>query len=228
VTAILRAIAPLPRPKRWEAGASPEEMAAYAQGRRVPVITHAAAFRERWALRDDGTRIGPVLPPPRGAWEAAGGEVILAEGPTRLAPGCWTTGPVPRRSFEAAGTPPGRAYRESTAFPRDRIEDDQSLVLHVAGKGLVVVAGCAHAGIVNTVRAAQAISGVERVWAVLGGFHLAPASADEIQQTVDALRALDPALVAPSHCTGFEAIRQFAARMPEAFVVGAVGTTYQF
>jgi 7,8-dihydropterin-6-yl-methyl-4-(beta-D-ribofuranosyl)aminobenzene 5'-phosphate synthase len=228
VVEILRAIDPLPRAKRWAADVPPEEIVAYARGRRVAVVTHPAAFRERWAVRDDGTRYGPVQPPPRGAWEAAGAEVILAEEPTRLAPGCWTTGPVPRRSFESAGTPPSRAYREGNAFPRDRIEDDQSLVLHVEGKGLVVVAGCAHAGIVNTVRYAQAISGVERVWAVLGGFHLAPAKADEVQQTIDALQAIGPALVAPSHCTGFEAIRQFAAQMPDAFVQGAVGTTYRF
>jgi 7,8-dihydropterin-6-yl-methyl-4-(beta-D-ribofuranosyl)aminobenzene 5'-phosphate synthase len=228
VTAVLRAIDPLPRPKRWPVGTVPEEMQAYAQGRRVPVVTHAAAFRERWAQRDDGTRYGPVQPPPRGAWEAAGADVILAEAPTRLASGCWTTGPVPRCSFETAGSPPSRTYREGTAFPRDRIEDDQSLVLHVAGKGLVVVAGCAHSGIVNTVRYAQEISGVERVWAVLGGFHLAPAKPDEVQQTVDALREIGPALVSPSHCTGFEAIRQFAAQMPNAFVGGTVGTTFCF
>ena len=65
-------------------------------------------------------------------------------------------------------------YREGDTFLPDRLEDDQSIVLNVAGKGLVVLSGCAHAGIVNTVRYAQEISGVERVWAILGGFHLAP------------------------------------------------------
>jgi 7,8-dihydropterin-6-yl-methyl-4-(beta-D-ribofuranosyl)aminobenzene 5'-phosphate synthase len=108
------------------------------------------------------------------------------------------------------------------------MEDDQAVVIHVKDKGLVVISGCAHAGIINTVNYARQISGVERVWAVLGGFHLARASQEDIQATVNAMQVLDPAIVSPCHCTGAEAIRQFAVQMPEAFVIGQVGTTYLF
>jgi 7,8-dihydropterin-6-yl-methyl-4-(beta-D-ribofuranosyl)aminobenzene 5'-phosphate synthase len=228
MTDVIRGICTPPEPRRWEADASLDEIARWAEGRRVPLVVHPAAFRERWSVQPDGTKSGPGRPPPRAEWEAAGAEIILSEGPYRLGPGCWTTGQVPRQSFEGGGRSSSRFYREGRQFLRDGLEDDQSIVIHVAGKGLVVATGCAHSGIVNTVRYAQEISGVERVWAVMGGFHLAPAGDDEIQRTIDAIRALEPAMVVPSHCTGFKAIREFARQMPEQFVLGAVGTTYLF
>ena len=201
-------------------------------GQRVPLVAHPAAFRERWGIRADGTRQGPGHPAPRAEWEALGAEVILSEGPYPLGPGCWTTGFVPRQSFEGSGAPSSRgyrrAYREGAAFLDDHLEDDQAIVAHVAGKGLVVLSGCAHRGIVNTVQRAREISGVERVWAILGGFHLAPASDETIARTIDAVIEIGPQMVVPSHCTGFRAIAEFARRMPEAFVLGTVGTWYFF
>ena len=145
-----------------------------------------------------------------------------------MGPGCWTTGSVPRLSFEKLGGGSTRYYREGDKFIRDYLEDDQSMVINVRGKGLVIVAGCAHAGIVNTVRYAKEVSGVEQVWAIIGGFHLAPASEDDIQRTIDELESdkLRPRMIVPSHCSGFNAIRQFASRMPDEFVLSTVGTTY--
>jgi 7,8-dihydropterin-6-yl-methyl-4-(beta-D-ribofuranosyl)aminobenzene 5'-phosphate synthase len=140
---------------------------------------------------------------------------------------------VPLRSFESGIRSPSssgsrRAYREGTAFHDDYLEDDQAIVVHVAGKGLVVLSGCAHRGIVNTVQRAREISGVERVWAILGGFHLAPESDEVIARTIDAVIEMEPEMVVPSHCTGFRAIAEFARRMPEVFVEGTVGTKYLF
>jgi 7,8-dihydropterin-6-yl-methyl-4-(beta-D-ribofuranosyl)aminobenzene 5'-phosphate synthase len=228
LTEVLRAMDLQPQVRKWEKGASVEEMRRWAEGRRVPVVVHPAAFRERWADDQDGARWGPMVPPPRAEWEAAGAEIVLAEGPYCLGPGCWTTGLVPRRSFERAGIPLRLLYREGDAFLRDQIEEDQAVVINVQGKGLVVIAGCAHSGIVNTVDYAREISGVEQVWAILGGFHLARANDEDIRHTVAALKDCRPALVAPSHCTGFAAIQRFAQEMPEAFVEGVVGTTYLF
>jgi 7,8-dihydropterin-6-yl-methyl-4-(beta-D-ribofuranosyl)aminobenzene 5'-phosphate synthase len=228
MTEIIQAICGRPQGKRWDKGATADEIDAWTKGRRVPLIAHPAAFRERWKVQPDGTKYGPVPAPPRAEWEAAGADIVLSEGPHQLAPGCWTTGAVPRRSFEQAGTSPNRAYRAEGSFIRDRLEDDQAILLNVKGKGLVVLSGCAHAGIVNTVNYAREISAVEGVWAVLGGFHLAPADSREVQRTIDALKATAPALVAPTHCTGFEAARQFADQMPDAFVLNVVGTTYLF
>ncbi len=228
ITPLLQAMHLKPRARDWEPTATGEEMARYAQGRRVPLVVHPAAFRERWAIPTGAPRRGPVLPPSRTEWEAAGAEVVLEDQPHRLGEGCWTTGAVPRRSFETAGTPPAMAYRDGATFPRDYVDDDQAIILNVQDKGLVVLCGCAHAGVVNTIEHARAITGVERVWAVLGGWHLAKAQDDDIQRTVDAIKGYHPRLIAPSHCTGFRALCQFAAQMPEAFVQGVVGATYLF
>jgi 7,8-dihydropterin-6-yl-methyl-4-(beta-D-ribofuranosyl)aminobenzene 5'-phosphate synthase len=228
MTDVIKVIGGRPEPRDWDEDATLEDIRSWVKGHRVPLIAHPAAFRERWGIRKDGVKYGPVLPPPRDEWEVAGAEVILSEGPYELGPGCWTTGTVPRRSFEKAGTSSTRAYREGDEFIRDYMEDDQSIVINVKDKGLVVVSGCAHSGIVNTANYAKEISGVDKVWAIIGGFHLAPASDEEIQRTIDEIEAMKPVMVVPSHCTGFKAISQFASRMPDEFVLGVVGTTYLF
>ena len=194
----------------------------------VPLVAHPAAFREHWSIDKKGKKHGPIHPPPRAKWEAAGAEIVLSAEPYRLGPGCWTTGYVPRKTFEQAGVPKSLYYKKGDELIHDYVDDDQAIAIHVAGKGLVVVAGCAHSGILNTIYRAQEISGVERVWAVLGGFHLARTPEDELQRTIDGIAALDPELVVPEHCTGFDAIRQFAVQMPEAFTLGLVGTTCIF
>jgi 7,8-dihydropterin-6-yl-methyl-4-(beta-D-ribofuranosyl)aminobenzene 5'-phosphate synthase len=234
MTEVIKAMGVLPKPRKWEVDATLEEIREWTQGRRVPLVAHPAAFRERWGIGKDGSRYGPALPPPRAEWEAVGAQVILSEGPYQLGPGCWTTGFVPRLSFEEAGRSSTRAYREGDAFMPDDLEDDQAIVIHVGDerggqeKGLVVLAGCAHSGIVNTVRYARQISGVDRIRAIIGGFHLAPASDEEIERTIDEIAEMQPAMVVPSHCTGFKAICQFSRRMPDSFVLGVVGTTYLF
>ena len=228
VTDVLKAISVRPAPKKWEQDPTPEEIRRWVQGRRVPLITHPAAFRERWVRRKDGTIYGPVLPPPRDEWEAAGADIVLSQGPYELGPGCWTTGLVPRLSFEKSGRPSSRAYRQGDEFLYDDIDEDQAIAINVKGKGLVIVSGCAHSGIVNTVNYAREISGVDTVWGIIGGFHLAQAKDEEIQRTIAEIKALRPTLISPSHCTGFGAISQFAAQMPDEFVLGVVGTTYLF
>ena len=227
MTAMIEQIAQAPRPQTWAKDASMEEIRAFVAGKTVPLITHPAAFRERWGIDKAGKKHGPNLAP-RAEWEAAGAEIILSEGPYQLGPGCWTTGAVPRHSFEEAGTPSSMAYREGDTFARDYLDDDQSIVINVKDKGLVILTGCAHAGVVNTVNYAREISGEEKIWAILGGFHLAAAKEEDIQRTIDEVAALAPAMIAPSHCTGFKAISQFSEQMPDQFVLGVVGTRYLF
>jgi 7,8-dihydropterin-6-yl-methyl-4-(beta-D-ribofuranosyl)aminobenzene 5'-phosphate synthase len=227
MTSVIQRIAKRPEPRDWPADAPLEEIRAWAQVRKVPLVAHPAAFRERWHIAKDGKKHGPCLVP-RAEWEAAGAEIILSAEPYRLGPGCWTTGAVPRSSFEKAGTPSSMAYRQGDEFPRDYLDDDQSIVIHVEGKGLVVLTGCAHSGVVNTVQFAREISGVDEVLAVLGGFHLGVAKDGEIERTIDEIIKVGPKMVMPSHCTGFRAMARFAERMPGAFVLGVVGTRYLF
>jgi 7,8-dihydropterin-6-yl-methyl-4-(beta-D-ribofuranosyl)aminobenzene 5'-phosphate synthase len=228
LTELLKAIDLRPKPKEWPAGSQIEQLEQYAKGQPVPLVAHPVAFRERWKVSKDGTKFGPSLPPPWQEWQALGAEIILSEAPYQLAPGCWTTGYIPRLSFEQSGRSPERMIRDANGFVPDDMDDDQAIVIHIAGKGLIVLSGCAHSGIVNTTNYARQISGVEQVLAILGGFHLARATNEEISRTVAELKNFEPRLVSPSHCTGFKATAAFANQMPESFVPASVGTTYLF
>ncbi|HSL71751.1 MAG TPA: MBL fold metallo-hydrolase, partial [Longimicrobiales bacterium] len=105
--------------------------------------------------------------------------------------------------------------------------DDQALVCNVKNKGLVVVTGCAHAGAINTLLYAQALTGVSPVYAFLGGLHLSGAAFEpRIAQTVADLTALQPSIVVPAHCTGLKATHAIAAALPNAFIQNSVGTRY--
>ena len=97
--------------------------------------------------------------------------------------------------------------------------------MHVAGRGLLVITGCGHAGVVNIVRHARRLTGVDRLHAVIGGLHLTgPAFEAVISPTVAALTELDPELVMPGHCTGWRAQHTLAAALPEAWIPSGSGT----
>lgn len=217
-----------PDEKDWHALVTAQAVEEWIESHRVPLISHPAAYRERWGIKEDGTKVGPFLPPPRLEWEAAGARIVESVEPYQLAPGCWTTGYIPRESFEKSGRPKQLHYRQGDTFLPDDLEEDQSIVINVKDKGLVVLSGCAHSGIVNTVNYARAMSGIDNVWAIIGGFHLARSNEKEIQQTIASIQAVNPELIVPCHCTGFPAMRQFAAQMPGVFREGVVGATYLF
>lgn len=111
----------------------------------------------------------------------------------------------------------------------DPFRDDQGLAVRVKDRGLVVIGGCSHAGIINTVKHAQKVAQADKVHAVLGGFHLTgPIFEPIIGPTIEEMKKIGPDFVAPMHCTGWKAITQFAEEMPEQFILNTVGTTYVF
>ncbi len=111
----------------------------------------------------------------------------------------------------------------------DPFRDDQGLVVKVKGKGLVIISGCAHAGIINTVEFAKKVAGTDKVHAVIGGFHMTGRLFDPIvQPTIDEMKNIKPDYIVPMHCTGWKAINRFAEEMPEQFVFSTVGTMYIF
>jgi 7,8-dihydropterin-6-yl-methyl-4-(beta-D-ribofuranosyl)aminobenzene 5'-phosphate synthase len=102
------------------------------------------------------------------------------------------------------------------------------MVLRLAEQGLVVLSGCGHAGIVNTIRYAQKLTGERKLAAIIGGFHLSgPMFEPIIEPTIRAFDELSAALIVPAHCTGWRAVHQLAASFPDAFVQSAVGTTVE-
>jgi 7,8-dihydropterin-6-yl-methyl-4-(beta-D-ribofuranosyl)aminobenzene 5'-phosphate synthase len=111
----------------------------------------------------------------------------------------------------------------------DPFHDDQGIAVKVKGKGLVVISGCAHAGIINTVKHCQAAAQTSKVHAVLGGFHLTgPIFEPIIGSTIEEMKKIGPDFVMPMHCTGWLAINEFAREMPKQFMLTTVGTTYVF
>jgi 7,8-dihydropterin-6-yl-methyl-4-(beta-D-ribofuranosyl)aminobenzene 5'-phosphate synthase len=138
------------------------------------------------------------------------------------------TGEVDRTTPFETGFMGHQAFRDGDWQPDPLILDDQALVLRLRDRGLVVVSGCGHAGIVNTVRYAQELTGERKIAAIIGGFHLSgPMFEPIIEPTVRAFDELSPALLVPAHCTGWKAVHQLAARFPDAFVQSAVGTTIE-
>ena len=216
----------LPQEKEWGASIKEEEIKEWIEGSRIPIVAHPAAFRERWWEKNDDNLVGPFLPPPDQEWQAIGAKIVLTEEPHQLAPGCWTTGYIPRKSFEKAGRSTKMRYRKGSDFVPDDLADDQAIVINIEGKGLIILSGCAHAGIVNTIMYASEIFNIDRIYAVIGGFHLAEAGDDEIEQTIEYIRNIKPSLVIPSHCTGFRATSRFSQEMTDEFIEGVVGTTY--
>jgi 7,8-dihydropterin-6-yl-methyl-4-(beta-D-ribofuranosyl)aminobenzene 5'-phosphate synthase len=111
----------------------------------------------------------------------------------------------------------------------DPFHDDQGVAVNVKGKGLVVIGGCSHAGIINTVKHCQAVTQTSKVHAVLGGFHLTGQIFEQIiGPTIEEMKMIGPDFIMPMHCTGWHAINRFAREMPQQFILTTVGTTYVF
>ncbi|MGH3032926.1 MAG: MBL fold metallo-hydrolase [Gaiellaceae bacterium] len=195
----------------------------------LPVLIHPE-FWSRRRIRFPG--LEAELPSTsRSALEGAGFEIVEEPRPSFLLDGSvLITGEVDRTTEFETGFQGHEAFRHGGWQPDPLILDDQALVLRLRERerGLVVLSGCGHAGIVNTVRYAQRLTGQQKVAAIIGGFHLSgPMFEPIIDSTVRAFDELSPSLVVPAHCTGWKAVHQLAARFPDAFVQSAVGTTIE-
>jgi 7,8-dihydropterin-6-yl-methyl-4-(beta-D-ribofuranosyl)aminobenzene 5'-phosphate synthase len=103
------------------------------------------------------------------------------------------------------------------------------VVVHVRNRGLVVLSACSHAGVINVLRHARRLTGVDRVYAFVGGLHLTGGLFEPIiPRTLDELAAIGPAVIVPGHCTGWKATYLLSAKLPEAYVQTSVGTRLQF
>jgi 7,8-dihydropterin-6-yl-methyl-4-(beta-D-ribofuranosyl)aminobenzene 5'-phosphate synthase len=194
---------------------------------RLPMLLHPDFWlRRRIAI--PGQEPFELPTASRAAMAGAGFEIIEGRAPSLLIDGSvLITGEVDRTTEFEKGFPVHQAQRDGVWTPDALILDDQALIANVRDKGLVVLTGCGHSGIVNIVRHAQNLTGETRVAAVIGGFHLSgPLFAPIIPATVDALNAIAPSMIVPGHCTGYEATRAISLAMPEAFVVNSVGTRY--
>jgi 7,8-dihydropterin-6-yl-methyl-4-(beta-D-ribofuranosyl)aminobenzene 5'-phosphate synthase len=195
----------------------------------LPLAVHPLVFsKRRLPLPNAASMELPTLS--RSALEAEGFEVIERRQPSLLLDGSvLITGEVDRTTEFERGMPNHEAWRGGRWEPDPLLLDEQALVVHVRGRGLVVLTGCGHAGAVNIARHALRLTGVDRLHALLGGFHLTGTVFEPIiEPTVEAFRALHPDVIVPAHCTGWKAQHRLAAALPEAFVPNAVGTSFIF
>jgi 7,8-dihydropterin-6-yl-methyl-4-(beta-D-ribofuranosyl)aminobenzene 5'-phosphate synthase len=195
----------------------------------LPLVLHPEAFRfgRHMKITEQFSLFFPDLT--REAVAAAGVAPVESAAPYPL---CGDTmlflGQVPRVTVFEQGAP-NLFYLHDGEARQDTFEDDTAMVLHLKGKGLIVLSGCAHSGIINTVAHAQAVTGVEKVHAVMGGFHLSgPGKEALIRQTVEAMAAIDPDYVIPTHCTGRNAVMAFEKAMPGKVLINMAGTRLVF
>ena len=191
------------------------------RGSPLPVYLHEDAYHPKVLITPRG-RIGP--------WKlerqellSRGVELHENRGPIVVRDLALLTGTV--EATTPYETPlPGAKRVVQGAEEHDPFSDEQALVMNVKDHGLVVIGGCCHPGVVNMVKYAQKLTGVGRVAAILGGFHLTVGGENLIKETIQGLRELDPGIILAGHCTGFKALTQLALSFPDNFMVSCVGT----
>lgn len=196
--------------------------------RNLPIIVHEDMFKIRGSVTPDGkVRKYRRFPSEN---QVAPARYVETKQPHLLADDfILVTGEIPRRNDFEKGFPRQRVFSDGKWKLDPWVWDDRAIVINVRHKGLVVISGCAHAGIINTALYAKQITEVDKIHVVMGGFHLAGKECEpRISQTVKMLRQLSPEIVVPSHCTGWRGKNAIFKAMPRAFVWNSVGNLYRF
>jgi len=165
---------------------------------------------------------------------------VLCETPTVIAGHAFTTGKIARSSIERVlpntmvefAIKDGLGCNASHYLPAEmagKIVPDEHIHEHatcfnVKDKGLVVISSCGHVGIVNSVRQAQEVSGIRKVHAIMGGFHLGPAPPDYLAQVVAEIKKLEPDVIVPMHCSGLNFVQEARRQMPDKVLVTTTGS----
>jgi 7,8-dihydropterin-6-yl-methyl-4-(beta-D-ribofuranosyl)aminobenzene 5'-phosphate synthase len=161
--------------------------------------------------------------------EKAGLKVVEAKEPYPILDGnVLFLGEIPRQTDFETGFPIAH-FKDKGVEKWDPIVDDTSIVMNLKGKGLIILSGCAHSGIVNTVNYAMDLTGINKIHAIMGGFHLSgPFFEPIIDRTTEELKKIQPAYVIPTHCTGRKAIMFMEKEMPNQFILNMSGTRLTF
>ena len=193
----------------------------------LPVLIHPD-FWNRRRVTLPGRDPQEIPTTSRIALEGAGFTIIEERQPSFLLDGSvLVTGEVDRTTGYEPGFPLQEAWRGDRWEPDPLVLDDQAVIINLRDRGLVVITGCGHAGVVNIARYACALTGAKQVYAVIGGFHLnGPLFEPLIERTCADLAALEPSLIVPAHCTGWRAQHALANVFGERYVPNCVGTRF--
>lgn len=204
----------------------------------INLLAHPEAFLKRWEVFQDGKRVRmPFLDEEH--LKELGALIHKRTGitflPSNESPSLLVTGEIPRKTSFEKGFPlqyvENRFGNETRLIPDPLVRDDQAIVVNVKDKGLVILTACGHSGIVNTINYAKKVTKIDKVYAVLGGFHL-PADGgifeEAIEPTLKELQKIDPDYIVPCHCTGWKAANRIIETMPEKYLQSSVGTIFSF
>ncbi len=190
---------------------------------RCTVHTHPDAFFKRYK-KVKGRVIEISMPYPKGSLLAAA-EVVESRGPANLKDWAMLSGEVVRsNAFEVPETE--FFIDRGCGVEEDPFLDDQSVFINIEGRGLAIITGCAHSGIINIIDHARRVTGVEEVYAVIGGFHMIDYSDAKMQKTIEMLKDRRPSLLVPCHCTGMEGIFALREGLGKCVKAGAAGTEF--
>lgn len=197
-----------------------------AQTGEVTVYAHSDVWRPRYVVRKGEKARYAGLMFVREQLESMGATFRLLDAPQQISQEVMTTGPVPRVTpFERLD--PDLRVKTAEGWQQDQVPDDQSVVVKTPA-GLVVLSGCAHSGIVNTLLHAQQVAGQRKIFAVVGGTHLGFASREQLERTMAALREMEVQMIGVSHCTGLAAAGQLAMEFGDRFFFNNVGTVTEW
>jgi len=189
---------------------------------KATLYLHPEVLKPKFSRKDNKTRMIGILDSTKEIIHSLAdkGRVVWTEMPTEVFPGLFITSRIPRiTDFEDANS---FFFVDENCRKPDTFPDDQAMFFD-SPKRLVVLLGCAHAGIVNTLHYVAKLSGEKRIYAVIGGMHLLNASAERIESTIEALRQYDVQKIGMAHCTGSKAIKKFKSVFPGQFFVCSVG-----
>ena len=192
----------------------------------LTIISHEDMVKRRGTVNSKGEiKEYPSFPH---LWELMPAEIVNTKKPQLIAQDlACVTGEIPRTVDFEKGFTQNRIHRDGMWQSDPLILDERALVFNLKGKGLVIISGCAHAGIINTIHYVQQITGTTKVYAVFGGFHLAGKEFEKrIMPTIGELIQINPELIVPSHCTGWRALYAIHEKFSEAFVANSVGNLY--
>jgi 7,8-dihydropterin-6-yl-methyl-4-(beta-D-ribofuranosyl)aminobenzene 5'-phosphate synthase len=202
----------------------------------IDLFLHPDSFLKRWEVFPDGKKAEmPFLD--EGQLKKEGAKIHKSKDPIYLpnkdCPLILLTGQIPRETTFEKGFPFQYTIdsMNKNLVPDPLVKDDQALIVNVKDKGLVILTGCGHAGLINTINYAKKLTGIEKIYAILGGFHL-PADngiyEEAIEPTLKELQKVNPNYIIPCHCTGWKAINKIIDLMPEKFIQSSVGTIFSF
>jgi len=194
--------------------------------KKTRLVFHPDAFlSRRYLVPEDGQKMLFPQKLDRAELEDRDVEMLEKKTATTIADNLvLVTGEVERITSFEKGLP--NAFLERNGMlEKDIILDDQSLVIRLKEKGLVVISGCSHSGIINTLLFAEKLTGVKQIHAVIGGFHLTGAFFELIiEETIQELKKMNPEVLVPMHCTGWKAIKRFSEEFPASFILNSVGS----